>query len=336
MQLLRRRDTARRRRAGRAAARRQRARRSTGDYVDLGLWGVSPDARRCMAWSVDFEGDEVYELRFRDLSSGRDLADVVPRTAPGGAWSADSSYFFYLVHDELWRQHQVWRHRLGTPASADELVLEEPDGQFELEVRGHPHRRPGGHLVGEPGHQRGVGARRRGPDLGAPLGGRSPARGGVPRRARAVRRRLRRAAAGDQRRGERVPAGALPGAALGRPGLGCVDPGATRGPVRAARAGGRVRRARRAHLAHRRPQPAADPAPRRPHRRGHRRPAGVGHRVARGARQPQRRARPGPDHRRGRVVPDAAGVVGPRPGHGRTHRAAPQGRARLRLRGVRR
>ena len=104
------------------------------DYVELGLWAVSPDAS-LMAYSVDFDGDEVYELRFRDLASGRDLADVVPRTAPGGAWSADSSYFFYLVHDELWRQHQVWRHRVGTPASADELVLDEPDGQFELEVQ---------------------------------------------------------------------------------------------------------------------------------------------------------------------------------------------------------
>ena len=106
---------------------------SDGSYVDLGLWSVSPDAS-LLAYSVDFDGDEVYELRFRDLASGRDLADVVPRTAPGGAWSADSSYFFYLVHDELWRQHQVWRHRVGTPATEDELVLEEPDGQFELEV----------------------------------------------------------------------------------------------------------------------------------------------------------------------------------------------------------
>ena len=233
------------------------------DYVDLGLWGVSPDAS-LMAYSVDFDGDEVYELRFRDLASGRDLADVVPRTAPGGAWSADSSHFFYLVHDELWRQHQVWRHRLGTPASADELVLEEPDGQFELEVRGDPDRRPGGDLVGEPGHQRGLGLDAARPTSPALLGRRSPARGGVPRRAREARRRLRRAAAGDQRRGDRVPAGAVPGAALGRPGLVRVGAGATRGPVRAARAGGRVRRTRRAHVAHRRPQPAAHPAARRP------------------------------------------------------------------------
>ncbi len=103
------------------------------DYVELGLWSVSPDTS-LMAYAVDFDGDEVYELRFRDLATGADLEDVVPRTAPGGAWSADSAYFFYLVHDELWRPHQVWRHRLGTPPTADELVLEDPDGQFELEL----------------------------------------------------------------------------------------------------------------------------------------------------------------------------------------------------------
>ncbi len=103
------------------------------DYVELGLWMVSPDTS-LMAYSLDFDGDEVYELRFRDLATGADLEDVVPRTAPGGAWSADSAYYFYLVHDETWRQHQVWRHRIGTPATSDELVLEDPDGQFELEL----------------------------------------------------------------------------------------------------------------------------------------------------------------------------------------------------------
>jgi oligopeptidase B len=109
-----------------------------GDYVDLGLWSVSPDGR-LLAYSVDFDGGEVYELRFRDLASGRDLEDVVPRSAyDGAAWSADSAYFFYAVHDDKWRQHQVWRHRLGSPASADELVLEEPDERFEVSL--HPTR----------------------------------------------------------------------------------------------------------------------------------------------------------------------------------------------------
>ena len=104
-------------------------------YVELGLSMVSPD-ERLLAYSVDQTGDEVYELRFRDLETGDDLADRLPRTYYGGAWSADSRRFLYTVHDVKYRPHQVWQHVLGTPASADVMLLEEPDERFELQVRG--------------------------------------------------------------------------------------------------------------------------------------------------------------------------------------------------------
>ena len=39
------------------------------------------------------------------------------------------------MHDEAYRPFQVWRHRIGTPASDDVLVLTENDEQYELEVR---------------------------------------------------------------------------------------------------------------------------------------------------------------------------------------------------------
>jgi oligopeptidase B len=103
-------------------------------YLDLGLTVVSPD-ENVLAYSVDRVGDEVFALRFRDLVTGTDLADEIPRTYYGGAWSADSTVFFYTVHDQAYRPHQLWRHRLGDPASADTLVLEEPDERFELELR---------------------------------------------------------------------------------------------------------------------------------------------------------------------------------------------------------
>ena len=103
-------------------------------YLDLGLTVVSPD-EDLLAYSVDTTGDEVFTLRFRDLSTGADLPDVVPRSYYGGAWSADSSWFFYTVHDEAYRPHQVWRHRLGTPVEDDVLVLAEPDERFELTLR---------------------------------------------------------------------------------------------------------------------------------------------------------------------------------------------------------
>ena len=103
-------------------------------YVELGLLLVSPD-QRWLAYSVDRTGDEVYELRFRDLGTGADRSEAVPRTYYGGGWSSRSDQFFYTVHDEAYRPFQVWRHALGTPVTDDVLVLEEPDERFELSVR---------------------------------------------------------------------------------------------------------------------------------------------------------------------------------------------------------
>lgn len=102
-------------------------------YVELGVRLVSPD-ERILAYSVDFDGSETYELRFRDLESGEDLADRVAGTHYGGAWSADGRTFFYLVHDAAWRPHQLWRHTLGTASEDDTLVLEEPDEQFSVDA----------------------------------------------------------------------------------------------------------------------------------------------------------------------------------------------------------
>lgn len=103
-------------------------------YVELGLSLVSPD-ERLLAYSFDRCGDEVYTLCFRDLDTGEDLPDTLSRTYYGGAWSADSTTFFYTVHDEKYRPFQVWRHRLGSPVESDVKILEEPDERFELSVR---------------------------------------------------------------------------------------------------------------------------------------------------------------------------------------------------------
>ncbi len=103
-------------------------------YVELGVCEVSPD-ERLLAYSVDRSGEEVYALHFRDLATGADLPDVLPRSYYGGAWAADSRTFFYTVHDEKYRPFQVWRHLLGTAPGSDVLVREEPDERFEVSVR---------------------------------------------------------------------------------------------------------------------------------------------------------------------------------------------------------
>ena len=48
-------------------------------YVETGVSEPSPDGTM-LAWSADTSGAEIYELRIRDLATGRDLPDVIART----------------------------------------------------------------------------------------------------------------------------------------------------------------------------------------------------------------------------------------------------------------
>jgi oligopeptidase B len=102
-------------------------------YVDVQVTEPSPDDR-LLAWSVDTSGAEIFQLRFTEIETGRELPDLIERTYPGGAWSSDCAHFFYLVPDDLNRPHQVWRHAIGTPATADELIYTEADARYELEL----------------------------------------------------------------------------------------------------------------------------------------------------------------------------------------------------------
>ncbi len=116
---------------------------ATGSYAELGVREVSPDGRY-LAYSVDFAGDEVYQLRIRDLASGTDLAERIARTYYGLAWAADSRALLYVVTDAAYRPHEVWRHELGTAPDRDTLVYREDDERFGLTVRA---TRSGGWLL---------------------------------------------------------------------------------------------------------------------------------------------------------------------------------------------
>src|SRR3954470_2217379 len=98
-------------------------------YFQLGGTGHSPD-HRLLAWSVDEKGSEYYELRVRDIGTGRDLPDIIPDVSDAPVWTTDSSAFYYIRLDANHRPSRVYRHRLGTPATDDLLVYEEHDSRF--------------------------------------------------------------------------------------------------------------------------------------------------------------------------------------------------------------
>ena len=103
------------------------------DYFELGYVEHSPD-ENILAYAIDLTGNELHQVRFRDLSTGRDLPDILDDLYYGSAWSADSKTFLYVRPDKAMRPYQVWRHEVGTPISSDVLVLQENDERFELGV----------------------------------------------------------------------------------------------------------------------------------------------------------------------------------------------------------
>jgi len=109
------------------------------DYFSLGVFDLSPD-HQVLAWAADRNGSERHLLRFRELTTGEDLRlpdgshDEVPGVYYSSAWSADGAFLFYTRPDEATRPHEVWRHRLGTPASEDVLVHREDDERFFCQI----------------------------------------------------------------------------------------------------------------------------------------------------------------------------------------------------------
>jgi oligopeptidase B len=103
------------------------------DFFAVGVFDVSPDGD-WLAYSVDFDGDERYTIRFKDLRTGEIRPDEIADTTYSSAWSADASVFFYTTSNDAWRTDKVWRHVMGTPVTDDVVVVEETDERYNVNV----------------------------------------------------------------------------------------------------------------------------------------------------------------------------------------------------------
>jgi oligopeptidase B len=95
---------------------------------------VSPD-HNLLAYSVDADGAERNTLKVRDLTTGQDLDDTIPEVRGGAVWSKDGQWLFYVGRDPSKWGQKVFRHRLGTPITDDELVHEEMAEGFSVSLR---------------------------------------------------------------------------------------------------------------------------------------------------------------------------------------------------------
>lgn len=103
------------------------------EYFRLGDFSVSPNGK-ILAFSVDDNGSERFEVRFRDLTTGAMLPDVIPGTLSSLVWSANNDVLLYGLANENWRTDNVWMHRLGTKASEDVQIFKEKDIGFSVGI----------------------------------------------------------------------------------------------------------------------------------------------------------------------------------------------------------
>ena len=101
------------------------------EFYSLGGLVPSPD-HTLLAYAVDTAGDERFTLRVVDIARGEVIDESVTGTGYGIAFSTDQQWLFYARVDDAWRQHQIWRHRIGGDPAEDVLVLEEGDERFMI------------------------------------------------------------------------------------------------------------------------------------------------------------------------------------------------------------
>ncbi len=100
-------------------------------YFRVGNFSPSPD-HNLLAYSVDYEGDETYIIRVKDLATGRHLPDEIPNTYYTLEWANDNQTFFYTILDSALRPFKVLRHKLGH--HEDAVAYHEPDERFTLAI----------------------------------------------------------------------------------------------------------------------------------------------------------------------------------------------------------
>ncbi|RBW47114.1 oligopeptidase B [Psychromonas sp. B3M02] len=102
-------------------------------YYQLGALSLSPNSQ-LLAFTEDTVSRRQYTLRFKDLATNEmfdesieDVTDVV--------WANDNQTLFYVKQDQqTLLPYQVYRHQLGDDPANDQLVYEELDDTFYLNL----------------------------------------------------------------------------------------------------------------------------------------------------------------------------------------------------------
>ena len=101
----------------------QNAMAGSSRFFSIADVNVSPDGSKVL-YLVDTTAFREYTLFIKDLGTGR-VIDSIVGVWNGSAWGDDNRTFLYMRADSAKRGNAVWRHVVGTPATADVKVFQE-------------------------------------------------------------------------------------------------------------------------------------------------------------------------------------------------------------------
>jgi oligopeptidase B len=103
-------------------------------YFRLGAMAVSPDGRYA-ATLVDDDGSERFQLRIREIATGRDVETVTEVGIGQPVWTADSRGVVFTEVNEQWRSYRARLHRIGEPIANDRTLYQETENvAFTVDV----------------------------------------------------------------------------------------------------------------------------------------------------------------------------------------------------------
>ncbi len=101
-------------------------------YFRFGETTISPDGK-FVAYSADTSGHENFILFVKNMNDGSLLNDRVDDVV-SVVWAMDNATIFYSTRDSAWRPYRVFRHHLGSNVANDELLVEETDPLYSLDI----------------------------------------------------------------------------------------------------------------------------------------------------------------------------------------------------------
>jgi oligopeptidase B len=103
------------------------------EYFGVGDLEVSFNDKY-LGYSLDTKGSEYYIIYIRDINTKKLVTEKIEETSGGITFSLDDQYVFYSKLDENHRPRKIYRHKLGTKVSEDQLIFEEKSEAFTVGI----------------------------------------------------------------------------------------------------------------------------------------------------------------------------------------------------------